>query len=262
MSAYSHLRASQFRILVFAIAFASGLARADEIQVCFNPPLPESCDATKAIVEALVSARQQVLVQAWGLISAPIAQELVQAERRVQDVRVILDKRAARRGYPFLERAGLLVLIDAEHAIAHSSVMIVDRQIVITGSFNFTRSAQEQNAEDLVLIRSPTVAAQYVRNWNAHAAHSQPVRTEASRSPRHQVARADAGREDVGNQAVRPTGGNGRSVSDSATVRDSLETIRRENPITFASALTREAMGRGGKEWSPGRADTTSRSHQ
>ena len=160
MSAYWHLRASQFRILVFAIAFASGLARANEIQVCFNPPLPESCDATKAIVEALVSARQQVLVQAWGLISAPIAQELVQAERRVQDVRVILDKRAARRGYPFLERAGLLVLIDAEHATAHS-VMIVDRQIVITGSFNFTRSAQERNAEDLVLIRSPTVAAQY-----------------------------------------------------------------------------------------------------
>ena len=191
MSAYWHLRASQFRILVFAIAFASGLARANEIQVCFNPPLPESCDATKAIVEALVSARQQVLVQAWGLISAPIAQELVQAERRVQDVRVILDKRAARRGYPFLERAGLLVLIDAEHAIAHSSVMIVDRHTVITGSFNFSRSAQERNAEDLVLIHSPTIATQYVHNWTAHAAHSQPVRMEASSSPRHRAVRAD-----------------------------------------------------------------------
>ena len=133
MSACSHQRVGLFTILLLVIPFASGWAQASEIQVCFNPPLPESCDATKAIVEALVSARQQVLVQAWGLISAPIAQELVQAERRVQDVRVILDKRAARRGYPFLERAGLLVLIDAEHAIAHSSVMIVDRQIVITG---------------------------------------------------------------------------------------------------------------------------------
>ena len=196
MSAYSHRRVSQFTILGFAIALASGLARANEIQVCFNPPLPESCDATKAVVEALASARQQVLVQAWGLISAPITQELVQAERRLQDVRVILDKSAARRAYPFLERAGVLVLIDAEHAMAHSSIMIVDRQTVITGSFNFTRSAQERNAEDLVVIRSPTVAAQYLRNWNAHAAHSQPVRTEASGSPPHQGARADAGSKD------------------------------------------------------------------
>ena len=191
MSAYSHGRSGRFTIFLFAIVFASGVARASEIQVCFNPPLPESCDATKAVVETLASAREQVLVQAWGLISAPIAQALVQAEQRVRDVRVILDKSVARRGYPFLERAGVLVLIDAEHAIAHSSVMIVDRHTVITGSFNFTRSARE-NAEDLVLIRSPRVAAQYARNWNAHAAHSQPAGTEASQSPREQVARADA----------------------------------------------------------------------
>ena len=191
MSAYWHLRASQFRTLVFAIAFASSLARANEIQVCFNPPLPESCDATKTVVQALASARQQVLVQAWGLISAPIAQALVQTERRVQDVRIILDKSASRRHYAGLEQAGVLLLIDAEHAIAHSSVMIVDRQIVITGSFNFTRSAQERNAEDLVLIHSPTIATQYIHNWNAHAAHSQPVRMEASSSPRHRAVRAD-----------------------------------------------------------------------
>ena len=235
MSGYSHRLVSGFTILLFTIAFASGLARADEIQVCFNPPLPESCDATKAIVEALASARQQILVQAWGLISAPITEELVQAERRLQDVRVILDKSAARRAYPFLERAGVLVLVDAEHALAHSSIMIVDRQTVITGSFNFTRSAQERNAEDLVLIRSPTVAALYVRNWNAHAAHSQPVRTEASRSPRPEIPRADADQRD---QAVRLTVKDQGLLSYSGTVRKSLV---RESP-TFASTPTREAV--------------------
>src|SRR5215467_1470890 len=238
MSAYSHRRVSQFTILGFAIALASGLARANEIQVCFNPPLPESCDATKAVVEALASARQQVLVQAWGLISTPITQELVQAERRLQDVRVILDKSAARRGYPFLEQAGVVVLIDAEHAIAHSSVMIVDRQTVITGSFNFTRSAQERNAEDLVLIRSSVVATQYLHNWNAHAAHSQPVRTEANRSPRHQVTRADAEDQDVGSQVSRSTDGSRHRLSDSVRVPGSLETIGREDRILVAGAQT------------------------
>jgi phosphatidylserine/phosphatidylglycerophosphate/cardiolipin synthase-like enzyme len=260
MTAHSERHVGQFTILLFTIAFASGLAKANEIQVCFNPPLPESCDATKAVVQALASARQQVLVQAWGLISAPIAQALVEAERRAQDVRVILDKSAARRGYPFLERAGVIVLIDAEHAIAHSSVMIVDRQTVITGSFNFTRSAQERNAEDLVLIRSPPVAAQYVRNWNAHAAHSQPVRTEASRGPRHRLARADAEGEDLVDQAARLTT-EIVARSPSGTVRAELETPGRARPIVFAGPQTREA-GTAGEERSPGHVDTTPRFHR
>ena len=191
MSTSSQLRVGQFAMVVFASALAASLARANDLQVCFTPPLPEGCDATKTVVQALASARQQVLVQAWGLISAPIAQALVQTERRVQDVRIILDKNASRRHYAGLEQAGVLLLIDAEHAIAHSTVMIVDRHTVITGSFNFTRSAQERNAEDLVLIHSPTIATQYVHNWNAHAAHSQPVRMEASSSPRHRAVRAD-----------------------------------------------------------------------
>jgi phosphatidylserine/phosphatidylglycerophosphate/cardiolipin synthase-like enzyme len=238
MNAHSHRHAGRFTILLFAIAFTSELAQADEIQVCFNPPVPESCDATKAVVQALASAREQVLVQAWGLISAPIAQALVEAERRVLDVRVILDRRAARRGYPDLERAGVLVLIDSEHAVAHSSVMIIDRHTVITGSFNFTRAAQERNAEDLVVIRSPEIAAQYVQNWNNHAGHSQPLRTEAKRSPHHQVAPGDAESEDQRDQAVQLTAKDQGLLSYSGTVRKSLV---RGSP-TFASTPTRESV--------------------
>jgi len=194
MSSSSQARVGQFAMVVFAFALAASLARANDLQVCFTPPLPEGCDATTTVVEALDAAQKQVLVQAWGLVSAPIAQALVQAERRVRDVRVILDKSALRRRHwhpSFLEPAGVLLLIDAEHAIAHSNIIIVDRRTVITGSFNFSRAAQERNAEDLVVIHSPTLAVQYVRNWNSHAAHSQPVRTEANTNFQHQGTRAD-----------------------------------------------------------------------
>ena len=97
MSGYSHRRWVRVANLAFAFALASGLARADAIQVCFSPPLPEGCDATKTVVQTLASAQHQVLVQTWGLVSAPIAQALVEAERRVLDVRVILDKSVLRR---------------------------------------------------------------------------------------------------------------------------------------------------------------------
>jgi phosphatidylserine/phosphatidylglycerophosphate/cardiolipin synthase-like enzyme len=65
-------------------------------------------------------------------------------------------------------------LIDANHAIAHNKVIIIDGDTVLTGSFNFTKAAQEKNAENLVIIRDAAVAARYTQNWEMHRQHSQP----------------------------------------------------------------------------------------
>jgi phosphatidylserine/phosphatidylglycerophosphate/cardiolipin synthase-like enzyme len=62
----------------------------------------------------------------------------------------------------------------AEHAISHNKVMMIDGEIVIMGSFNFTKAAQEKNAENVLIIRDPALATQYTQNWKAHAQHSQP----------------------------------------------------------------------------------------
>jgi PLD-like domain len=53
-------------------------------------------------------------------------------------------------------------------------LIIIDGETVLTGSFNFTKAAQEKNAENLLVIRDPAVAAQYTQNWEAHRQHSQP----------------------------------------------------------------------------------------
>jgi phosphatidylserine/phosphatidylglycerophosphate/cardiolipin synthase-like enzyme len=52
--------------------------------------------------------------------------------------------------------------------------MIIDGEIVITGSVHFTKAAQEKNAENLLSMHDPALAAQYTQNWQAHAQHSQP----------------------------------------------------------------------------------------
>ena len=49
-------------------------------------------------------------------------------------------------------------MIDANHAIAHNKVIVIDGEIVLTGSFNFTKAAQEKNAENLLIIRDPALA--------------------------------------------------------------------------------------------------------
>jgi len=50
--------------------------------------------------------------------------------------------------------AGIPTLIDAQHAIARNKVMVLDGSVVITGSFNFTKAAEESNAENLLIIHS------------------------------------------------------------------------------------------------------------
>jgi phosphatidylserine/phosphatidylglycerophosphate/cardiolipin synthase-like enzyme len=38
--------------------------------------------------------------------------------------------------------------------IAHNKIIIIDSETVITGSFNFTKAAEEKNAENLLIIKS------------------------------------------------------------------------------------------------------------
>ena len=51
--------------------------------------------------------------------------------------------------------------------------MIIDGEIVITGSFNFTKVTEENNAENLLVICDKKLAEAYVRNWQEHERHSE-----------------------------------------------------------------------------------------
>ncbi len=144
-----------------------------ETQVYFSP----RGGCAEAVVASLNQARSNILVQAYSFTSAPIAKALVDASRRGVRVSVILDKSQRTEKYSsadFISNAGISTRIDSAHAIAHNKVMIIDHSRVITGSFNFTKSAEEKNAENLLVIDDPQLANRYLSNWHAHAAHSVP----------------------------------------------------------------------------------------
>jgi phosphatidylserine/phosphatidylglycerophosphate/cardiolipin synthase-like enzyme len=134
--------------------------------VCFVPG--EDCEGV--IVAEIYQARGVILVQAYSFTSMPIAKALVSAKQRGVSVQVILDKsqRSERySGATFLGNAGIRTLIDEQPSIAHSKIIIIDGVSVITGSFNFTHSAQQYNAENLIVIRDGVLAQHYTQNWVA-----------------------------------------------------------------------------------------------
>jgi len=152
------------------------------VEVFFSP----NGGATEAVVKALDLATNTILVQAYSFTSAPIARALVAARRRQVTVQVILDASQRTEKYSeadFLQHHDIRTLIDAHHAIAHNKIIVIDGYLVVTGSFNFTKAAEEKNAENLLLINDPVLAHKYADNWWLHEHHAEDYAREPRDDP-------------------------------------------------------------------------------
>jgi phosphatidylserine/phosphatidylglycerophosphate/cardiolipin synthase-like enzyme len=145
----------------------------ERTQVYFSP----NGGATQAIINEISNAKTEILVQAYSFTSSPIAKALVDAHKRGVKVEAILDKSQRKETYTeatFLANMKVPTYIDDKHAIAHNKIMIIDKVTVITGSFNFSKAAEEKNAENLLIIKSKELASVYIDNWMKHKEHSEP----------------------------------------------------------------------------------------
>ncbi len=123
---------------------------------------------TDAIVAHLNAAQQRVEVLAFAYTSDPIAEAMIGAKQRGVAVRVVMESRNSKgTGSEFepLQNAGIDVHTDGNCYIMHNKTIIIDGQTVITGSFNFTRSAEKQNDENLVVVRDIGLAARYTEEF-------------------------------------------------------------------------------------------------
>jgi phosphatidylserine/phosphatidylglycerophosphate/cardiolipin synthase-like enzyme len=142
-------------------------------RVCFSP----GGGCTQAIVRLISSARSEILVQAFSFSSPALTDALLQAHERGVKVAVILDKSERMEGLTpgaILSNAGIPVYLDGKHAIANNRVIVIDRQILLTGSFNYNSASEEMNAENLLILTSKDLAALYRDNWQKHREHCEP----------------------------------------------------------------------------------------
>ncbi len=150
----------------------AGPPGAPNIEVYFSP----NGGATGAIVRELNDAKKEILVQAYSLTSAPIRKALVNADRRGVRVIVILDKGQQGKkdaAADFFHGAGILTYIDDRPRSAHNKIIIVDQSTVITGSMDFTKAAEELNAENLLVIKSDaSLVKKYFSYFQEHLGRS------------------------------------------------------------------------------------------
>lgn len=92
----------------------------------------------------------------YSLTHDQIADALIRAHQRGVKVRVLIDKLQASNQYADDEKlrgAGIEVREDTQSGLMHNKFAVDGTKAVATGSFNWTKNADEKNAENFVVIR-------------------------------------------------------------------------------------------------------------
>ena len=144
---------------------------AEILGIYFTPPI----GAAGGITKQIDGAKKSVKVMSYGFTSINLAEALVRAKKRGVDVGLIQDEKSAQNNRQAIQKlldAGIEVRSDSKHAIQHNKVMVIDQDVVITGSYNFTNSAETRNAENIMIVKSEYAARRYSDNWNSHWEHA------------------------------------------------------------------------------------------
>ena len=142
------------------------------IEVLFSP----NGGCQERIIDEIGKARKRLRVQVYMFTSKEIADAIAEAKKRGVNCEVIVDRSQEKMTYgrlPKLKQAGVSILVDAQHETANNKIMLIDEDTIITGSYNYTKAAEEKNAENLLFIKNNAeLFARYAANYDEHKRHS------------------------------------------------------------------------------------------
>ncbi len=120
------------------------------------------------LVEWVNSAQSSIRFMAFSFTTPEIAQAMLDRHADGVLVQGVYEQRnAGGIGAEFenLQSGGIDVLVDGNCYTMHHKVIIIDERTVITGSYNFTRRAEETNDENLLIIDDPELAGQFMEEF-------------------------------------------------------------------------------------------------
>ncbi|MCB9526193.1 MAG: DUF1669 domain-containing protein, partial [Myxococcales bacterium] len=133
------------------------------VEVLFSP---QHKPITRSVRKLIQRAGWKIDIAVFFLTHKGITEDLIKAHRRGVEVRVILDATAAKNGYSkheLLRAAGIPLKIEHWGGKMHMKSAVIDEEVVITGSMNWTSAGEGGNDENTVIIHSVAHGEQYAR---------------------------------------------------------------------------------------------------
>ncbi|MCG2790523.1 MAG: phospholipase D-like domain-containing protein [Actinomycetia bacterium] len=164
-------RNTKFSILAFLIIVLSitiSISTLAKTEVYFSL----SDNPQKEIIKNINQAQAFINIAMYVFTDKELALPLVDAQERGVKVRVYLDKEQVDYQYSqssFLVQKGIKTRISTNNYIMHHKFAIIDNRILLTGSYNWTFSANHRNDENLMVIDDPEIIKifqnQFINLW-------------------------------------------------------------------------------------------------
>lgn len=135
-------------------------------RVIFSP----GDECREAIISHIRFANQSIRVCVFTISDDKISRELIHAHRRGKKVQIITDnEKQFDMGSDIEEfrKAGIGVIIDQTSAHMHHKFALIDQNITITGSYNWTRSAATSNHENILISKDPIIYKAYAKEFES-----------------------------------------------------------------------------------------------
>jgi phosphatidylserine/phosphatidylglycerophosphate/cardiolipin synthase-like enzyme len=143
------------------------------MEVYFSPE-----DGTlEHILTAVKAAQKSIYFLAYSFTSDELAAAILERAKAGVSVEGVFDADQyhsnAGTDYATLHNAGIDVRLDGNPRLMHHKVIIIDNQVVITGSYNFSYNAEHNNDENTLIIHNQDIAAKYLAEFQQIYALSQ-----------------------------------------------------------------------------------------
>ena len=123
----------------------------------------------RRLIEALDQAEDSIIIAMYSFTDDELGAAVMRAYARGVDVRILLDEAqkdgAQGREWPKLVAAGIPVSVERVIGLMHHAFVVIDTRLTITGSYNWTASADENNFENVVFIECPEIAWEYTNEF-------------------------------------------------------------------------------------------------
>jgi phosphatidylserine/phosphatidylglycerophosphate/cardiolipin synthase-like enzyme len=127
-----------------------------------------------ALVPLLSSSKQSIYFLAYSFTSNELGDVVRKKDQDGLDVKGVMDAEqvVSNQGteYDLFKQAGMSVRLDGNEGLMHHKVFVIDGKIVALGSYNFSKSAEENNDENLIIVYNEAIAQQFMeefyRVWN------------------------------------------------------------------------------------------------
>lgn len=125
-------------------------------------------DCVNAIIDTLRNAKKSVNICVFTISDDKITAEIIACHRKGISVKVLTDNEKLHdlgSDIEKLAKMGLAVRIDNTTAHMHHKFMIVDNQILVNGSYNWTRSAALSNEENIIVSDDKNLVAAFSKQF-------------------------------------------------------------------------------------------------